>query len=248
MIGVLMAAGAVVWIAAACAARGLVRNPRGEVSVGLAIIVIRVYARLVHRLRVDGREHVPPAGETGNAEGGPLVVVANHTAGVDPLLVQACVPFEISWLMLRRMMLPGFEAVWAWTGVIPVDPADGRSAREAIKRVQAGAVIGIFAEGGIARPARVIRPFEPGVGLIVSRTRARVLQVVIDGTPQTATAWGSLVRTSRARVRFLPLITFDKGTGAAEIAAQLQARLEAATGWPVAPAGAPRETAPARSE
>lgn len=46
--------------------------------------------------------------------------------------------------------------------------------------------------------------FAPGVGLLIDKSSATVLQVVIRGTPRATTAWGSLLRFSRSRVRFLP--------------------------------------------
>lgn len=231
------------WVAIICAcawgvgvvlARLVIRATlRGDVETGLAMVCIRAYARFVHRLRVEGVEHVPQW-RFGGPDAGPLIIVANHTAGVDPLLIQASVPFEISWLMLREMMVGVFPGLWEWTGVIPVAPGEGRSARDAIRRLESGGVIGIFPEGGIERPHGRIIPFEPGVGLIIHRSNAPVLQVVIDGTPDVASAFLSLVVPSRARVRFLPVKKYSgSGLGAAAIARDLQTRLERVTGWAV---------------
>ena len=67
---------------------------------------------------------------------------------------------------------------------------------------------------------------------MVLKGGARVLPVVIDGTPYTKTAWGSLVRGSRSTVRFLPMIDYHaQGVGAAEIAQDLRRRFMEATGW-----------------
>ncbi len=58
-----------------------------------------------------------------------------------------------------------------------------------------------------------------------------MLPVVIDGTPYTRTAWGSLVRPSRASVRFLPMIDYrEQGIGAAEIAEDLRPALPGGDG------------------
>lgn len=222
---------------------------RPDLWAGLAMLAIVLYARLVQRLRVEGVEHAPRGRRVG-----PLVVVANHTAGVDPLLIQAALPFEVRWMMARDMQPDALAWLWEFTGVIGVtrlDAADGAAgggsgggvggvgggrrgsdataAREAIRHLQGGGVIGVFPEGRIVPRGRV-GEFLPGVGLLVSRTGAKVLQAVIDGTPQTDSAWGSLLRPGRARVRFLPLREYGDAR-AAEIAADLRARLIAETGW-----------------
>ena len=109
-----------------------------------------------------------------------------------------------------------------------------------------GGVLGIFPEGGIERPARQLRTFAPGVGLLVSRGKARVLPVVIDGTPETPTAWGSLFRPSQARVRFFPVIDYPAlNMSASEIVKDLQTRYLAWTGWPINSRPAPAAESPA---
>lgn len=208
----------------------LMDNPRGDVDIGLAYRAIQIYAWLIHRLRVNGREHQPA-----NRHPGPLIVVVNHTAGVDPVLIQAACPFEIRWMMAAEMRLPIFEWFWSWARIISVE-RQGRevaAAREAIRHVKAGGVLGIFPEGGIERPARRLLPFIPGVGFIIAKTGAPVLPAIIEGTPDTDPAWGSLWRLSRASLTFHPAINYkDSGLSPAEIAADLHRRFEEWTGWP----------------
>ena len=63
--------GVACWLAFALVCRVLARNPRGTVDAGLFLVAARVYARLVHRLRVKGRENVPPSGPLRNGMPGP---------------------------------------------------------------------------------------------------------------------------------------------------------------------------------
>ncbi len=241
----------VLWIGWIPLAHALARNPREEPAAGLTLLFLRFYARWFHRLTVLGRDNVPRS-----MHPGPLIVVCNHTAGLDPVVVQAAVPFEIRWMMARDMMPRALDMVWKFTGVIPVNRAgaDMTAARQALRYLSegggggdressggagaargGGGVIGIFPEGGIERPARTILPFQPGVGLLIHKSRAPVLQVIIDGTPQTPTAWGSLFQRSTrvVTVRFLPIRRYEQsGLGAAEIARDLRDRLIAETGWP----------------
>lgn len=211
-------------------ARWLLANPRESVDGGLVWRGTRLYVRFFHHLTVEGKEYLPRGRRPG-----PLVVVMNHTAGVDPVLVQAVCRFYVRYVMAQDMRLPSYEWIWQWARTIFVDRT-GRSAqgtREALRHLESGGVLGIFPEGGLERPARHILPFEPGVGLIVRRTGARVLPIVIDGTPIVDPAWASLWTPSRSRLRIMPPIDYaDTGLGAAEIADDLRRRFVEWTGWP----------------
>ncbi len=238
---------AAVWLGVAVVAhlanRASVRE--GDWFCGLVILVMRLFARWVHGLRVVGLEHVPRAGAgTGSVSGvpRPLVIVANHTAFIDPLLIQAALPFEVRWIMGADMASPVARRFWEYARVILVDRRVNESAplREAIRHVKEGGAIGIFPEGFIERPPRVVFPFKEGVGLVVSRTAsggtgmgAVVLPVVIDGTPQVEPGGRALLTASRSTVRFLPVRDYaGKKMGAAEIAADLRRVFVEATGWP----------------
>ena len=172
-------------------ARMIMANPRREFASGLIWHLLRLNARWMHRLEVRGVEHIPE-GEFP----GPLIVVSNHTAGVDPILIQSVLRFEIRWLMASDMRVPALEPFWKYANMIFVDRTgkDSMGPRQGIAHVKAGGVLGIFPEGGLERPARTICPFMSGVGLIIKRTGAPVLPIVVTGTPIADQAWTSLVR------------------------------------------------------
>lgn len=222
----LMAAG-LLWLVLAWYAWRVYHNPRGEGEVvsGLAWDLVRVYAAVYHGLRVRGREFVPGAARVGDR---PVLVVANHTAGLDPLLIQAAVPWFVRWLMAADMVGKGLDGLWEFTGVILVDRS-GKSeitgVRTAVRTLESGGVVGIFPEGKLRREPTELNPFLPGIGLIISRTRAMVLPVVIRGTPFCQTSWGSLAIPSRSSLEFKPLIDVEAlGLRSSEIAPHLESR------------------------
>ena len=161
--------GLLVWAGVANALVAI--SVRADVRTALALVALRLNARLVHRLRVVGREHVPRTKRPG-----PLIVVANHTSGVDPLLVQAVAPFEIRWIMAEDMRVPAMEPVWRWARIIFVDRLMSRTSgvREAVEHLRAGGVVGVFPEGHLERPPHRVLPFLPGVGMLIARTGAPV--------------------------------------------------------------------------
>lgn len=208
----------------------LLRNPRQDLETGLIWHAMRVYSTLFHRLEIRGGEHLPKTRTPGS-----LIIVSNHTAGVDPVLIQAASLFEIRWLMAQDMRHPALEWAWRFGRIIFVDrTGDAMGAREAIRHVKGGGVLGIFPEGGIERPARHILPFQAGVGMIIKRTQAPVLPVVVTGTPIADRAWTSLMRRSHSVITFHPVLHYPAGESAAAIAKDLEARFVELTGWPSA--------------
>jgi 1-acyl-sn-glycerol-3-phosphate acyltransferase len=208
----------------------LAHGPQQNAVFGLVWRIVRVYARVFHRVRFEGLQKF-----RNQVSSGPLVVVSNHTGSIDPLLIQAGCRFDIRWMMASEMMTPWLSFVWDLTNPIPVD-RDGRdtnAAREAIRYVQAGHAVGIFPEGRIVWPPRQIRPFFLGVGLIVARAKAPVMLVWISGTPETRDMHKSILGPSRARVVFLDIIDFKGERDAHAIAAELRSRIAKASGWPL---------------
>jgi 1-acyl-sn-glycerol-3-phosphate acyltransferase len=210
--------------------RALLDNPRQDVETGLFWHTARLYTRLMHRVRIRGAEHIP----TG-IHPGPLIVVANHSSGVDPVLIQAACPFEVRWIMAADMRHPLGESLWTWGRIIFVGHDGGAAAgtREALRHLRDGGVLGIFPEGGIERPPRHIRPFLPGVGYIIKRSGAPVLPILVDGTPATDPAWDALCRRSRSVLTVMPPIDYRTSElDASCIAEDLRRRFLDWSGWP----------------
>ncbi len=253
---------ALAWAAWTPLAWFIASNPRGDVPTGFAVIVNWFFTRFYHRLSVVGAEHVPPrrlppaktdrpdfltapVGATPSASPVPpprgLVVICNHTAGLDPLLIQSVCPFYIRWMMATEMRVKALEPLWRWLEIIFVGADGARSGaselaalKDVLRDLKAGGVIGIFPEGRLERPAQVIHPFQPGVGVLIARSGAEVLPMVVSGTAYCPHAWGSFYRPGRARLRVMPRLDYT-GQKAGDIVADLQAKYLAWTGWPLTP-------------
>ena len=226
----LLVAGLVTVVAVAAFVWWVRRSPGGEPVTALLWLGVRIYGRLMHRTTYTGLEHVP-----GTNRPGGLIVVSNHTGPIDPLLLQAACRFEIRWMMAANMMIPALDWLWKRHRMIPVarDGRDSGPAREAIRHVREGGCIGVFPEGAIVRPRGEVRPFQKGVGLIIKRTRAPVLLVWINGTPESPHMGPALRSRSRSHVVFIDRLEFAKGTDAATITRTLRERVAEASGWPV---------------
>ncbi len=225
------AALAALWIAAWHALdRRRADSPRPTWSGYALWLLARALTRFLYRATFEGLEHIP----TGNRPG-PLIVVANHTAGIDPGMLQAVCPFEIRWMMMREMNVHIMRPFTAFLRIILVDQdgADLASTRTALRHLRDGGVIGLFPEGHIERPPRILRPFQEGVGFLVRHARAAVLPVWISGTPESASALASVVMPCRARIVFTPIMHFDRSDPPEEITRRIQDRIAQTSGWPV---------------
>jgi 1-acyl-sn-glycerol-3-phosphate acyltransferase len=218
--------GLLLWLLLVVVGNIAVRNPRGDVPTGLAWVACAVYVRVYHRLRVRGREHIPPRPEV---DGRPIIVVANHTAGVDPVLIQSALPFFVRWMMADDMRTPRTDPLFEWLEVIMIDRtgrADLPALRAALSTLrERRAALGVFPEGRLHRRRGELLAFQPGVGVLVSRSGALVLPAIVRGTPHCRGSWTSLFIPSASRLTFMPLIDY-RGTGLTpgQIAADLHAR------------------------
>ena len=198
---------------------------------GLLDLLNKGYVRWWHRLELVGFEDLPAPFRAGDT--GPGIVVANHTAGIDPLLVQAGVRRFIQWMMWADMMIPALGLVWRTAKILPVSygQKDSSTVRTAVRHLKDGGLVGVFAEGSITRPPREVRPFQPGVGLLARLGKAPVLLVHIRDTPFRPTAFGSVFRRSRAVVEVVGI--FDlRGEKNPQVAAErLRSAMIEHSGW-----------------
>ena len=223
---------------------------------GFLLSVIEGWCRLMHRPEWIGFDAIrdllgPGADRNGPRRG--AILVSNHACGLDPFLLQAPLWRRIRWLMAQDQMLDWLAGAWKHLEVLPVTYGAGDSTtfREANRHLQAGGVIGIFPEGGIARPARQVRPFLAGVGLMVARAKVPVIVCWIEGAPDTPSAVGAFFRRAKIRIHCLDVIDFRGERDVEAFTARLRGTIQRASGWPmndepmpwIAPARTPRSEA-----
>jgi 1-acyl-sn-glycerol-3-phosphate acyltransferase len=199
---------------------------------GLLMVIVRGWLRLVHRIEWVDRAVIPD--ELASLAGRGAIVVANHASGVDPFAIQIAFHRRIRWLMAKDQMIPALRDLWEHLGILPVSYGrdDSATFKEALRHVQRGGILGIFPEGAIARPPRQVRPFLPGVGLLVARSKAPVVLCLIEGAPEASSALASLFVPARVRVRCLGVFEFGKERDVEAITARLRQAIVDASGWP----------------
>jgi 1-acyl-sn-glycerol-3-phosphate acyltransferase len=160
--------------------------------------VFRAYCALWHQLRSEGYAPLP--------EAGPAILIANHTCGIDHVLLQAASRRLLGFMIAREY----YESRWlrgicSYIGCIPVN-RDGRdlaAIRAALRALGEGRVLPIFPEGRIVPASgRRLGEIRPGSAYIAIRAGVPVVPAYIIGTPTTDEILESLATPSRARVVF----------------------------------------------
>ena len=148
------------------------------------------------RMKVTGREHLPPDG--------PTLIVSNHVAFIDPLLVAVAALPRPVWTMGKEELF-GPRALDAWLsriGGFPVrrqspDVWAVRMGRDLLAR---GESLLIFPEGGVTRTGRMSPGFS-GAGYFATRP---------DVTVVPAAIWDSQMLKGPVRIRFGAPIDMDE--------------------------------------
>jgi acyl-[acyl-carrier-protein]-phospholipid O-acyltransferase/long-chain-fatty-acid--[acyl-carrier-protein] ligase len=147
--------------------------------------------RLLYKVRFSGIENLP-------REGGALLI-CNHTAYADPLLLQAATQRPVRFLMSRDIF-----KTWKWckpiftlTDCIPIHTSDGpralaRSLKEAREAMEAGAIIAVFPEGELTKNGTLMK-FNKGFEKIARNSNCPIIPAHIGNL------WGSIFSFKRGK-------------------------------------------------
>jgi 1-acyl-sn-glycerol-3-phosphate acyltransferase len=180
------------------------RSPRPEIHGLLSVldIVNRLYCALWHRLRSERPAPLP--------DRGPAMLIANHTCGIDHMLLQAGSRRVLGFLIAREFYDFGpIHPICRLIGCIPVrrDGKDLAATRAALRALEEGRVVPMFPEGRITPTSgRELGAGKPGVAFLALHARVPVIPAYISGTPETNNVWKALITPSRARVVYGPPI------------------------------------------
>jgi 1-acyl-sn-glycerol-3-phosphate acyltransferase len=162
----------------------------------LAHRVVRLLVSALHRLRVVDGWRMP-------GDGG-VLLVSNHTTGLDPVLIQVAVRRPVRFLMGTENMVWLLGWMWRIVKPIPVKPdrRDASAAKAAVGNLRRGQVVGIFPEGGFGDGGGQMKPFFRGVAMIARRSGAVIQPVWVTGPRNMKGVWRPLLTPSRSEIRF----------------------------------------------
>ncbi len=160
----------------------------GQILYRVGRALVALLLTVVTGTRIEGAARVPRRG--------PLLVVANHTSNVDPLLLARAMPRPLAFLAKEELFHP---MPWGWAlraaGIIPVrrGHADRQALDAALEVLRAGGALVVFPEGTRSVEGG-LQAAQPGAGLLASRSGALVLPVALLGTERLHSPRGWLGR------------------------------------------------------
>lgn len=175
----------------------------------LCLIALKLY----NRLSVKGLDKIP--------EQRPIIIAANHTSNLDPVVIGCIFPGRLRPLAKIELfqMNPVFTWLITMLGSIPVSRESGKEAAKALRRflelLKNGENLMIFPEGGRSRDGRV-KPLEGGVAVLSTSTDAPIVPLYIAGTWEAMPMGARFIKPARITAYFgdpiMPLPKEQRGS------------------------------------
>lgn len=183
-----------------------------------------VMVRTLYRLKLHGIEdHVPDEGAA--------LLVCNHVSYMDALILSACIPRPVRFVMYYRIFnIPVLRWIFRTAKAIPIagareDPEVMQRAFDAVDAALAeGELVCIFPEGALTKDGQ-IAPFKSGVEKILQRAAARGQDVPVVPLA-LRNMWGSMWSRRSASAESGRL-------GRMRLPRRLRARIEVVAGAPI---------------
>ncbi|MEX2212687.1 MAG: MFS transporter [Phycisphaeraceae bacterium] len=199
----------------------ITRGPMPKQSQNIFWHLDRMFTLFWHGVTWYGKHRVPTSG--------PCIMAANHTAGIDPFLIQGALVRPVRWVMITknyyRIMTP------LWKAINPIAIEEGKPPIAQLKAVleslKAGEIVGIFPEGGLQRDHRNLQKFQSGVGMIAVRSGAMIVPVWITDTPMRKKMIWHFLQPSRSKIFFGEAYKPDTTKSYEEIVEDLRQRMMA---------------------
>ncbi len=154
----------------------------------------RLLAQIFFRFRILHRERM--------IQSGPLLLAMNHQSYLDPPLAGNACDRPIYFLARRTLLnVPLLGPILPKLNVIPVDQEgiDRRALKKLIEVVRAGNGALVFPEGSRTLDGN-LQAGQPGIGLIIAKTRAPVVPLRIFGAFEALPRAGGKIRFTRVTV------------------------------------------------
>ena len=153
--------------------------------------ILRALLILLYKVEVTGLDNYKNAGKR-------VLIIANHTSFLDPLLLGVFLPdnitFAINTQMSQRWWLKPFLRL---SRVFPMDPTHPISLKDLIHHLEQDTHTVIFPEGRISVTGSLMKIYD-GTGMVADKSKAAILPVRISGSQYTY--FSKLHRISRLRL------------------------------------------------
>ena len=155
-----------------------------------------LFAKLLFRLEVRGREFVPSHGA--------FILASNHLSYLDPPMLGVASPRILHFMASASLFNdPGFGWVIRHLNAFPLrrDEQDPASIRLALQHLRQGRALVVFPEGGRSRTGQLGKA-RPGIGLLAAHAKVPVVPVYLSGTDKALPRQARIIRLHKISVHF----------------------------------------------
>jgi 1-acyl-sn-glycerol-3-phosphate acyltransferase len=168
--------------------------------------IISPFLRLLWRVRVEGREHIPADG--------PVVLAANHQSFCDSFFLPLVVRRRVTYVA-KAEYFDSWKTAWFFraAGQIPMNRSGGDASQRALDTatevLQGGGVLAIYPEGTRAPDARLHKG-KTGMARLSLGCNVPVVPVGLVGTRAVQPPGSMVMRPFHTvRVRFGPAVVYE---------------------------------------
>ena len=169
----------------------------------MAYWIVKVFLtpilRVVYRIRVEGREHLP--------KHGPVILASNHRSFLDSIFIPLIVRRRVTFVA-KAEYFDDPKTAWFFraVGQIPIRREGGSASEGALSAatdvLESGGVFGIYPEGTRTRDG-LLHKGKTGVARLALGTGAPIVPVVLIGTDECQPTNAKLPRLFRkVTIRF----------------------------------------------
>lgn len=184
------------------------------VAVGLFLLAIAVYrtrlspiqlaAWLLANVLTRGLWRATVIGKLPLKPGQGAILICNHRSSVDPFFLQTLTVRKMHWMVAREYCEHKLMGMFLnICEVIPVNRGgiDTAAMKFALRKLQAGGIIGMFPEGRINLTENFMQPVRPGAALIALKAGVPLIPVYIEGSPFGKTPISPFFMRARVVIR-----------------------------------------------
>jgi 1-acyl-sn-glycerol-3-phosphate acyltransferase len=182
----------------------------------VARFLLRPLFHAVLRMRVTGRENVPPTG--------PVILASNHLSFIDSMVIPLSAPRRVHYLAKAEYFTgPGIggwlsKQLFTALGAMPVQRQTSRAAQEALDTalgvLRRDEGFGIYPEGTRSRDGRLARG-KTGVAWLALTADCPVVPVAVAGTDKVQPVDSRWPRPHKVSVTYGEPLTFPEYRGMA---------------------------------
>lgn len=180
---------------------------------------VRLFSRIVFRIRFEGVENVPKTGA--------CIITPNHATYLDPILMTIPIHRRIHYMTWSKVFeIPVIGSLARLFGAFPVriDTVDAAAQREASDLLENGKVLMMYPEGGRTTNGRLMA-FKLGAFRLALTHGTPLVPVAIEGAYKVWPVGKLLPRPARVKITYLPPIEVAKLEAATKVELKEKARL-----------------------